>query len=70
MNSTGDAYSLLRSTFSKCGNYSTYKEITCITHKLILENTSPNVVDGWLALLLRIREVSDSNLDPETGYSD
>jgi hypothetical protein len=30
----------------------------------------PNVVAEWLTLLLRIREVSDLNLGPETGYLD
>jgi hypothetical protein len=29
----------------------------------------PNVASEWLAFLLRIPEVSDSSLDPETGFS-
>jgi hypothetical protein len=29
-----------------------------------------NVMVKWLALLLLIWEVADSNLDPETGYTD
>jgi hypothetical protein len=40
---------------------------------LLIQNVqlySPNVVIEWLTLLLRILEVSDSNLNPETGYSD
>jgi hypothetical protein len=35
-----------------------------------LEVVPPNVVVEWLALLLCIREVPDSNLGPETGYPD
>jgi hypothetical protein len=31
---------------------------------------TPNVASDWLVLLLRIREVSGSNLGPETGYPD
>jgi hypothetical protein len=31
---------------------------------------APNVVLEWLRVLLRIREVLGSNLDPETGYTD
>jgi hypothetical protein len=30
----------------------------------------PNVAVQWLTLPLRIREVPDSNLGPETGYHD
>jgi hypothetical protein len=30
----------------------------------------PNIVVEWPTLLLRIREIPDSNLVPETGYSD
>jgi hypothetical protein len=30
----------------------------------------PNVVVGWLTLLLHILEVVDSNLSLETGYPD
>jgi hypothetical protein len=30
---------------------------------------SPNVVDEWY-IILRVREVPDSNLGPETGYPD
>jgi hypothetical protein len=33
-------------------------------------NVSPKVVVECLTLLLRIREVSGSNLGPENGYSD
>jgi hypothetical protein len=32
------------------------------------EELPPNVEAKWLAHLLRIREISGSNLDPETGY--
>jgi hypothetical protein len=31
---------------------------------------TPNIVAGWLALLLYIQEISGSNLNPETGYPD
>jgi hypothetical protein len=31
---------------------------------------SPNIVVEWVTLLFRIREVTDSNLSPKTGYSD
>jgi hypothetical protein len=34
------------------------------------DSHSPNIVIAWLTLLLRIREVLGSNLDPETGYPD
>jgi hypothetical protein len=30
----------------------------------------PNVTVEWLALLLRIRKVSGSNLGPETGFTE
>jgi hypothetical protein len=36
----------------------------------ILSDKLPNVVVEWLTLLLRIREVPVSNLDPETGCPD
>jgi hypothetical protein len=36
----------------------------------ILSDKLPNVVVEWLTLLLRIREVPVSNLDPETGCLD
>jgi hypothetical protein len=31
---------------------------------------APNIVVEWLTLLLRIRDVSGSNLGPETDYSE
>jgi hypothetical protein len=31
---------------------------------------TPNVIVEWLTILLRIREVSGSNLGPETSYPD
>jgi hypothetical protein len=34
------------------------------------DTVTPNVVFEWLSLLLRIREVPNPNLDPETGYPD
>jgi hypothetical protein len=30
----------------------------------------PNVMAEWLTIVLRIREVSISNIDPGTGYPD
>jgi hypothetical protein len=30
----------------------------------------PHITAKWLTLLLRIQEVTDSNLSPETGYPD
>jgi hypothetical protein len=38
--------------------------------KAIFIGLSSNGVVEWLTLLLRIREVSGSNLGPETGYLD
>jgi hypothetical protein len=35
-----------------------------------LHSYAPNVVVEYFPLLLRIREVPDSNLGPETGYPD
>jgi hypothetical protein len=39
-------------------------------YKTMLINTEvlPNVTAEWLALLLRIQNVPDSSLSPETGY--
>jgi hypothetical protein len=56
-------------------------QLNCITlhmpHSLLLIPlkalsifASPNVVVEWLTLLLRIREISGSNLGPKTGYPD
>jgi hypothetical protein len=41
-------------------------EISFLEHS----SSSPNVVAEWLAVLLRIREISDSNLGPKTGCPD
>jgi hypothetical protein len=38
--------------------------------KMDLAGIGRNMVVEWLTLLLRIREVSCSNLCPETGYHD
>jgi hypothetical protein len=37
---------------------------------VILTYVRPSVAAEWLTLLLRIRELSGSNLSPETGYPD
>jgi hypothetical protein len=37
---------------------------------LLPTTTGPNVVVEWLTLLVRIRDVSGSNLRPEPGYVD
>jgi hypothetical protein len=47
--------------------------MTCNTVKhtcLNFADHHPNIEAEWLALLLRIREVLDSNLGLDTGYPD
>jgi hypothetical protein len=39
-----------------------------LVKKTKTETQSPNVVVEWLTLLLRIREVPDSNMGLKTGY--
>jgi hypothetical protein len=52
--------------FTTRDNYVTAVALyVCIYHKCL-----PNVAVQWLTLLLRMREVSGSNLGPETGYPD
>jgi hypothetical protein len=40
------------------------------THKAYSDQSISYVVVEWLTILLRIREVPDSNLGPETNYPD
>jgi hypothetical protein len=47
-----------------------YALLSCTMQGPSYSTPSPNVVVEWLTLLLRIWEVSGSNLRPETDYID
>jgi hypothetical protein len=63
--------SLLYSTVSTIDPFTLFHHRAhVISQALVSSFLAPNSVVEWLTLLLCIREVSDSNIGPETSYPD